>query len=200
MFVLVEKTPVIPSMGDSERNLDGTNADKAVQDYLQTHLGDKFKRDFSITDFIKSAWGLDPQDIPKPEGGYKLDSDAVNAYIDNRYHKQMNIKTEKNAYVPLVKIFEGIIQQVVSASGVDDLNIANIVNMRDRVVDGLFAGFKPDFLWSWLPEDAKHSWLYTALCGELKKKVLEKFRFDSKVNLKKIAVRTPEYPHWLLAY
>ena len=175
-------------MCTSAVNSKGTNTDEAVPDYLKTVFDDNAQRDYPASEFIKLAWGLDAKDVPQPEGGYLLDATSVSAYIDNEYLKTMAIKTEKSAYVPLMKIFKAIIAQVVSASGMESAKIPSIVDMRGRVVEGNFTAFKPDFLWSWLPESAKHSWFLAALSGEIKKNKLEMFDFQTQVDLQQILV------------
>ena len=177
----------MPSLQSGERNEDGSNKKTAVEDYLQNLLRDKVKRDFPVIEFIEAVWGFSWTGIQSPQEGYKLKETAVVAYIDNRYHKAMDIKTGQSAYGPLEEIIEDLVQQITSVYPVEGTK-ASFVNMRDRVVDGLFAKFKPDFLWSWLKDSkgAKHSWLLAALCGELKKDVMKKFDFRVMVDMEKL--------------
>ncbi|THH31233.1 hypothetical protein EUX98_g2943 [Antrodiella citrinella] len=185
----VVATPVVLSMGSTEVNKDGANNNDAVKAYLQVLLGDKISRDYPVVDFIQAVFGFGQEDLRVPDGGFKLKKMAVDEYIEGRYSK--NTSVERSAYEPLMDVFEDIIEQIQEASGnVSYGTKVSIVNMRDRIVQGLFANFKPDFIWSWLAEKETQSWLVTALSGELKKSELRKGRYKVKIDMGKLPNRS----------
>lgn len=172
-----------------EHDQDGTSR-ATVDNSLQDLLCDKVKREFPVIEFIEAVWGLPWAEVQSPEEGYSLKEAAVVAYIDNEYHTEDDIKTEQNACGPFQEIVEDIIRQIASVHSVLGTR-ASFVNTRDRTVDGFFAKFQPDFLWSWQQDsqEAKHSWLLVALCGKLEKNVMTRFEFKVEVgmeNLKKV--------------
>ena len=175
-------------MSSTQRNLkDGSNNDVAVRNYLQALLGDKITRDYPVVDFVEAVWGLSRAKLLSRGSRYTLNITAAQKYIQRKYNKNISVQVERSAYAPLVEIFEDIIKQVLRNMGKDDHGTkSQIVNMRDRVVQGHFANFKPDFIWSWLANGSTQSWLLTALCGELKKSNTQEFRPRVGIDLERL--------------
>ena len=165
-----------------ERNNDGTNKDGAIKDYLQTLLRDKVIREYPVVDFVDTAWEFQKSSLKVPPGGFVLNKAIVDEYIERKYNKQLFTSVERTAYEPLTQLFKDIIQQLAAAGNLHTTDIS-IVNMRDRYVQGHFANFRPDFVWSWSEDGAKQSWALTALSGDLKKTVTTEVKYNEEIDM-----------------
>lgn len=176
------------------RNQNGSASDPVIKAHLAHFLVNKYDRQHPIVQFVKAVWGFDATDIPVRTGGYSLDELACKQYLLGTYkvtpagkHVQHSKKKaplpkpgERDAYEPLMAIFADLIGQARKALQLDDNDHrAKLVNMRDRVMKGQYAEFKPDFVWSWVEGELSQLWTHTAVCGELKK---EKGDADGVIN------------------
>ncbi|KAH8082026.1 hypothetical protein BXZ70DRAFT_959636 [Cristinia sonorae] len=187
-------TPVTQRLGYTNINKNGSHQNGAVKDYLQALLTDKVNRNYNTVEFIEAVWGLPREELKEPAGGYKLPIDAVNQYIGATYSKidtdtgSKIIAVERSAYEPLSEIFSNISLQIGAAYRHQQAGLyAIFIVMRDRIVKGHFAHFRPDLLFSWLAAFEKQSWLLASLCGELKKQLATKsITVVENVDIKKV--------------
>ncbi|KAH8082028.1 hypothetical protein BXZ70DRAFT_959639 [Cristinia sonorae] len=202
-------TPVAQRLGYTSINKNGSPQTTAVKEYLHALVADKITRSYDTVEFIEDVWGLPREELKEPEHGYKLPIDAVKHYMGAAYKKvdtddgPVYPCVERSAYEPLSEIFWSISEQIGAAYRVRLPGLyAVFVLMRDRIMNGHFANFKPDFLFSFLAAFERQSWLLTALCGELKKSrtskpatIVESVDIKKIVNLpRRVRKSNPETP------
>ncbi|TCD68527.1 hypothetical protein EIP91_010583 [Steccherinum ochraceum] len=158
----------------------GSLNDDAVQMQLQDTLAGKVQRDYPVADFIHAVWGLDPEHLVAPLGGYKLPERSVMLYMRGQYNKKVGRLPERDAYGPLLDIFNFIADQVKTAMGsLFPGTGISLVDTANRPVLGEFGDIKPDFLYSWLNGEDKQHWQLAGVSGELKKLLDAMQRFFS---------------------
>lgn len=138
---------------------------------LNALLSDKIHREYPVVEFIASVFGFTLEDLVErlhersANLHYRLSRDDYNRYIQGLYNGKKN--AECTAYEPLQNILQDLLDQLDSDHLHSDGSL--LVSMDDRTPVGHFARLKPDFIWSWLPDNRKRKWGASAAGGELRK-------------------------------
>ncbi|THH27764.1 hypothetical protein EUX98_g6424 [Antrodiella citrinella] len=198
-FTTDQRLPYVLSMDslpmNSSRN---TPSSASIEQHLKTFLVDKHDENYPIIDFVKSVWGFSPEDIPDRDDGYSLNTAACAHYQIGAYHydehgerRDFEVNPppkakEHDSYNPLMDIILDLEDQVQEGLAYEDgVRRAELVNMRDRVLDGEFAEMKPDLGWTWT-KGKTQSWGLTAVCGEVLKTSTKYYETNGNIDLKKL--------------
>ncbi|KAI0071905.1 hypothetical protein K474DRAFT_484836 [Panus rudis PR-1116 ss-1] len=129
--------------------------DKHVKEYIKSELSHReggFIPGYPVIDFVRNVWGFTPESIPRGQTGYKLDALLVYAYETSEYTKGKQYTSyERTSCAAFEDIFNGLAdlvetnqKEVAPLSQSAEFN-SKLYFLRERVLDGDYAGFKPDY-------------------------------------------------------
>lgn len=112
----------------------GTVVNDVLKQHLQVLLHPRLHRDMPVVEFIQRIYNFDPENIP-----HKLYL-LPRAHCSHFYQAQ----SERASYGPLQAIFANLKEQLYGNGDMLPLD-SNTFCLRDTIVEGNYAVFKPDF-------------------------------------------------------
>ncbi|KAK7684459.1 hypothetical protein QCA50_012406 [Cerrena zonata] len=141
---------------------------------LMQVLQDKTDANYDIVKFIQHTLGFTPDDIPERINGYVLDENSCRFYSSRTYHKldtphQQDFAGERACCHAFQDIVWDLVRQLQPTAKDTRSFPAKLMFLHDRVVQGDFASYKPDFGYGAPIRANKHRWEFLGACGEMKK-------------------------------
>ena len=147
--------------------------DDDVKTFLRQHYRGSVIRNHPVADFVRYVWDFDFEYIETEGTSFTLPEDLCVEYLRGAWkdhsreitagHEKPK-RTEQAAAITFDKIWKCLVSQLPPSSQQN-----HFLNLKDRVVDGAFAQYKPDFCITPLPDLVKQTWDILLGCGEMKK-------------------------------
>ncbi|KAK7684449.1 hypothetical protein QCA50_012396 [Cerrena zonata] len=175
-----DSSPTPLSASFNELSMRGAD-DALVKMALMQVLQDKTDVNYDIVKFIQHTLGFAPDDIPERTNGYSLDENNCRFYSSRTYHKldtphQQDFAGERACCHAFQDIVWDLVRQLQPTAKDTRSFPAKLMFLHDRVVQGDFASYKPDFGYGAPIRANKHRWEFLGACGEMKKTRTNRYR------------------------
>ena len=155
--------------------------DALVKMALMQVLQDKTDVNYDVVKFVEHVLKFTPDDIPEREEGYTLNDKSCEFYSNRTYHKldtphQQDFAGERACCHAFQDIVWHLVRQLQPTAKDKRKYPAKLMFLHDKIVEGDFASYKPDFAYGSRVRVNKHKWEFLGACGEIKKTRSNRYR------------------------